>query len=182
MPIVILYYLVLFIIAGFLITVSIYISGLIYSVFMGAPYVPTQKKHIRDILKLAKLKKGQRFLEIGCGDGRVVSEAVHEYKAQGKGIEINPILITKARLIAALRKLETVEFVRADIRKMSFVDYDVIYIFLLPGIIETLKDRIEKDCKKGTIIICHGFKIDGWEKKLEYKREVKPFYTYYYRL
>ena len=182
MPLVILYYLVLLIICCFLISVSIYISGLIYSVFMGAPYVPTQKKHLKDILKLAKLKQGQNFLEIGSGDGRVVSEAVHTYKVNGKGIEINPILVTQARLIAALRKLDTIEFVRQDIRKMDFKAYDVIYIFLLPGIIETLRERIEKDCKKGTLIICHGFQIKAWEKKLEQKREIKPFYTYYYRL
>lgn len=182
MPLVVLYYLVLFIIAGFLISVSIYISGLIYSVFMGAPYVPTQKKHIKDILKLAKLKKGQNFLEVGCGDGRVVAEAVKDYQVNGKGIEINPILIAKARLIAALQKLETIEFVRQDIRKMTFKDYDVIYIFLLPGIIETIREKIEKDCKKGTLIICHGFRIAAWDEKLEHKRDVKPFYTYYYRL
>ncbi len=40
-----------------------------------APFVPTKKETIRKILKLAGVKKGKKFYELGSGDGRVVIEA-----------------------------------------------------------------------------------------------------------
>ena len=40
-----------------------------------APYVPTRMEHIRKVLKVAGVKKGKKFYELGSGDGRVVFEA-----------------------------------------------------------------------------------------------------------
>src|SRR3989344_3747698 len=97
------YFISVFSILIFIISVAIYLLGLIYSSFKGSPYVPTKRKIIQNILKSAGLKRGHKFIDIGCGDGRIVEEAV-SFGAVGTGIDINPLLIFRARLRAKLKK------------------------------------------------------------------------------
>ena len=92
-------YLLLFLF-GFLFPLLILLFALfaLVSDFKGAPYVPITQQFISQILKKAQLKKGQVFMELGSGDGRVIIEAVAKYQVQGIGIEIHPLLIIYSRL------------------------------------------------------------------------------------
>src|SRR3989338_8627805 len=83
-----------------------YSIGLLYSSIMGAPYVPTSKKHIDEILKKANLDKDQTFMELGSGDGRLVRRAVQVYGVKGIGIDINSLLVLLSRLLAARQHLK----------------------------------------------------------------------------
>src|SRR3989344_874022 len=94
----ILYLIVIFLILIFIAFVAIYLIGLIYSSFKGSPYVPTKRKILRNILKRGGLKKGQTFIFISCGDVRVVEEAISTFGAIGTGIDINPLLIVRAKI------------------------------------------------------------------------------------
>ena len=87
-----------------------YSIGLLYSSIMGAPYVPTSKKHIDEILKKANLKKDQVFMELGSGDGRIVRRAVQVYGVKGIGVDINSLLIILSKLLASRQHLEEVTF------------------------------------------------------------------------
>ena len=40
---------------------------------------------------------------------------------------------------------------------------------------------MEKEIRKGTLVISHGFKITGWEKKIVYTIKSEPFSTFYYK-
>lgn len=149
---------------------------------MGSPYVPTKKKELINFLKEAHIKKGSVFLELGCGDGRVVATAVKEYGAKGIGIDINPLLIHWARFKARLAKVPDVKFITQNIFATDLSNADIIYLFLMPKLIEKLQPKMEHDTKKGAVIISHGFKAVGWEKYLTKTIEHKPFPTYYYQL
>jgi len=148
---------------------------------MGAPYVPTSKKNIHDILMKAGLKKGQSFLELGSGDGRIVREAVKKYGVTGTGIDINLLLIFLSRFLATHEHLKNIEFKRENIFKTDFSQAHVIYFFLMPELIKKIAVRFDKEVKKGTLIISHGFKIIGWENKLIDQIDTQPFSTFFYR-
>lgn len=159
-----------------------YFIILLYSAFKGAPYVPTRAKDIQDILSHADLKSGQTFIELGCGDGRVTREAVKQYGVKGRGIDVNQALILWARLKSWLLGVPNVHFEKNNVKTMSYADIDVIYMFLLPSLIETFHNRLVREVKPDTLIISHGFKVSGWEKYLTYKRSSRTFPTYYYRI
>lgn len=177
-----LYYFLLIIELIFAFSIASYMVGLVYSSLKGAPYVPTSMKEVRFILKEAGLKKGQFFLELGSGDGRVTREAVTKYSVRGLGIDANPVLILISRLWTWFKKIKNVEFKKQDILKTDVSQADVIYLFLFPELIAKLTPTIKNRSKKNLLLISHGFKIDGFEKHLFKTIMYSPFPTYYYRL
>lgn len=166
----------------FLIAVSVYVIFLIYSSVSGSPYVPTDFKKINQILKMGNLKKKKLFIELGCGDGRVVRAAVKNYQVRGIGFDINPLLIYQAKILALIQTVqENVDFYHQDIFNIDLTKADYIYLFLLPNLIKRLTAKFNKELRKNTLVISHGFKIKGWGKKLIKTLPDKPFPTYYYR-
>lgn len=66
--------------------------------FMGAPYVPSQRRYMRRAFeKLYRLSAEDVLVDIGAGDGRVLRMA-RQFGARAVGYEINPLLWTVARL------------------------------------------------------------------------------------
>lgn len=159
----------------------IYAVGMLLSSFNGAPYVPTKQKEINQFLKEAGLKKGQFFIELGCGDGRVVRTAVEKYGVKGLGIEINIFLVWLSRLLAWRKHLKGIKFEYGNVFKTPMQDADVVYLFLMPEMLKKLVPRFERECKKSTLFISHGFRLQGWEKHLFKTIEHKPFSTFYYK-
>jgi SAM-dependent methyltransferase len=178
-----LYFIILFL-AGFLFPVlfSVYALYCIYGDIKGAPYVPTTALMVDEILRHAKLEKGQRFLELGSGDGRVVRRACGRYGVVGCGVDIHALLIIYSRLLARLQGQRNVRFLVQDFFVTDLRQADVLFLFLLPKTLKSLREKIVTECKKGTLIISHGFKIEGLEKMLESKIDRKLFPTYYYRV
>ncbi len=73
-----------------------------YAAFRGAPWVPTWKRDLRRIEKLAQLKKGERFIELGCGTGRVCRYLAKHTEANTFGIELSFLQWIVARLLSYL--------------------------------------------------------------------------------
>lgn len=178
---VILYFSLLILELVFLIGLSIYSVGLLYSSLMGAPYVPTSKKQILAILEKAGLKKGQVFMELGSGDGRIVREAVKKYGVKGIGVDINGLLIFLSNFYAKRDKLENIQFRKENVFTTDMSKVDIIYMFLMPELMRKLVPNMAKTLKKNSLVISHGFKIEGWEKRKSGEISSEPFSTYFYR-
>jgi hypothetical protein len=178
----ILYILVVLLELLFAIGFSIYTFFLIYSNLKGSPYVPTKMKEARIILENAKLKPNQLFLELGSGDGRLSRLAAKEYKVNSIGIDVNPLLNWYARLLVRWQKIPRVTILTQNIFQTDLRKADALYLFLMPKLIEKLKFKMEKELKKNSLVISHGFKVVGWENKCFKTLDRRPFPTYYYRV
>ncbi len=165
----------------FAIGFSIFTLFLFYSSFKGSPYVPTRGKEVEVILKEAKLKPKQNFYELGCGDARIARNAVKNYRVKAVAVDVNPLLIIWAKFLAKLQKLKKIEFKTEDIFKIDLSEADVVYLFLMPKLIDQLLLKLNRELKKNTLIISHGFIIEKWDRLLVKKINHKPFPTYYYR-
>lgn len=149
---------------------------------MGSPFVKTKNKTLDIILKEANLKPNQEFIDLGCGDGIVVRTAVKKYNVKGIGVDINPLLIYRAKLINHLQHTQKIRFIKQNIFDTDIKKADIIYIFLLPKFLVKLKSKLRHESKKNALIISHGFQIEGWEKYMFKTIKSKPFSTFYYRL
>ncbi len=162
---------------------SVYGASLIYSSLMGAPYVPTKKKLALEILSEIKFKKNGLFVELGSGDARITRTAVKNYPIYGMAVDVNGLLIIWSKFLGILDgTYSRIDFVTKNILSINLTQADYIYLFLFPALIQKLIPKFNKELKKGTIIISHGFLINGYENKLIKKVDRKTFPTYYYRI
>ncbi len=106
------------------------------------------------------------LIELGCGDGSVLRTVAQKWKVQGKGVDVNPILIFWARLRARHAKLTNVSFATQSIQKTDLTPATIIYIFLFPKLIDTIQQKLLIQLDQGTLIISHGFRINFLENYL----------------
>ena len=162
--------------------VMIYMISLVYSLLMGSPFVKTKSRTLDRVFKEANLKPNQLIIDLGCGDGKIVRTAAKHYKLRGIGVDINPLLIYRAKIMAKLEHLSSVTFYRQNIFDADISEADVVYLFLLPRFLVKLRAKLKNETKKDVLIISHGFQIEDWSKYMIKKIEGKPFSTFYYRL
>ena len=179
----ILYLILVFSLLIFLIFMSLYGASLIFSSMMGAPYVPTKQKLALEILKEIKFKKNGLFVELGSGDSRIVRTAVKNYSVRGMAVDINGLLILWSKILSKFDgTYPRINFVAKNILKIDLTKADYIYLFLFPALIKKLIPNFDRDLKKGTIIISHGFPVEEYKMKLIKKVDRSTFPTYYYRI
>lgn len=126
-----------------------------------APYVPTKMDNIRKILKLAGVKKGKKFYELGSGDGRVVITAA-KLKATAIGIEQSWLRVIFSRFKTSGLQLKNAKFFHGNIFSRNYTDADVIYIYLLSKGVKKLQPKLKKELKKGAIVITQTYHFPNW--------------------
>lgn len=174
--------LILLFIIVFLSSAILLVLTYMISTLMGQPFVPTNAKEMSQILVNSGLQKGQKLLELGCGDGRFLNTAVQKLGVIGTGVELNPLLAFFAKVRGWIGRTENYHIKLADIRHMSYGDYDAIYLFLFPSLIEQVQDKFLKECKSGTLVISHGFVVPAIHKHLDNTLPGSGFKTYIYKL
>lgn len=160
----------------------LYFASMLISDFFGVPFVPTRGRSLNQILEPVIFAKNDVFYDLGSGDGRLCFYMAKKYGLKAIGVELNPLLNFYSNLKQRILKQESVEFLRANFFNISLKKATVIYVFLFPEVVNKLYDKIIKECKKGTIIISHGFRIKPLISKEVMTLPQKPFTTYYYRL
>jgi SAM-dependent methyltransferase len=142
-----------------------------------APYVPTKIEAVRKILKIAGVKKGGKFYELGSGDGRVVLEAA-KLGARSIGIEQSLLRVLyskyKAHKLASHLRGGSVKFYHGNIFSKNYSDADVVYIYLLLKGVGRLETRLKKELKKGAIVITQTYHFKNWRpyKKIDLSKEI----------
>jgi len=141
-----------------------------------APYVPTKLEAIRKILKLAGVKKGKKFYELGSGDGRVVIEAA-KLGANSYGYEQSWIRVLysrwKTHKLASHSSSGNVSFYHGNIFSRDYTDADIIYIYLLLKGVTKLEQKLKKELKKGSLVITQTYHFSSWKpfKKIDLTKE-----------
>ena len=100
---------------------------------LDTPFVITPTNVVTAMLDLAKVAPGDRLIDLGSGDGRIVIAAAQR-GATGVGIEIDANLVERSRESARRLKLEDrTTFVAQDLFETDFSGYDVVTLYLLAG-------------------------------------------------
>src|SRR3989344_4526870 len=160
----------------FYILLFIFLGTFAYAGILAAPWFPTWSRDMQRFLKLADIRPGQKFYDLGCGDGKLVFAAAGA-GAEAVGFEISllPYLIALSRSLY----VKNSKIIFKDFWKADLSDADVVYIFLTPKVNPKVKIKLEKELKKGSKVIAYSWPIEGWvSMKTDLVPGQLPMYLY----
>jgi len=156
------------------IKVTIIISvtlGIIYfylPFLFGAPYMPSNRKETSSIISFAKKyskKKNPKALDLGSGNGKLIL-ALSKSGIESHGFEINPLLVWLTKLKIYLKKSRLknkISVSQENFMLENFSKYDIITIFQNNRMMKKLEGKLQKELKKGAIIISNEWKFPNWK-------------------
>ena len=129
-----------------------FLSSLPQSVLRGERVSLTDNV-IRKIFNFAKLKKGDIFCHLGCGEGNTVAIAAKEFGVKKAiGIEIDKTIADNARRHIA--GLKNAYIINTDIREADISEATVLlFWFSDSSLVDTLTKRFKKELRNGARVI-----------------------------
>ncbi|HEX2850046.1 MAG TPA: methyltransferase domain-containing protein [Acidimicrobiales bacterium] len=123
-------------------------------------WAATSDERIDTAFDLAGLARGERLLDLGCGDGRVLLRAAVLRGATARGVELDPDLASDARALLASNGVDP-EVVEEDVFTTD-LSADVVFCYLSPATLQRLRARFV-GLAPGTRVVTTGYAIPGWE-------------------
>ncbi|KAI9493609.1 hypothetical protein BDB00DRAFT_787895 [Zychaea mexicana] len=154
------------------------------------PFCPTSARRVIKALTMANVTPDDGVLDIGSGDGRLVTAAVAAFGAKrGLGIEVDAGLVELSRSLAQKvlagkeRMMDRIEFVQGDflsqVELVRDVAWSVIVVFLLPDHTEKFADLLLHHYRRGARIVALVFNLNEIpELKLVQGDEPENIYVY----
>ena len=117
-----------------------------------------------EMLKLARVGPGDYLIDRGSGDGRLVITAVKEFGARGGlGVDIDAKLVAYAKASAGEAGVaDRATFEQRDLFDTDVSRATVVTIYLLPGILGRVRDKLLAEAQPGTRVVSHGYPLPGW--------------------
>jgi hypothetical protein len=126
-----------------------------------SPWWRTSRKKARAAAKLANITSKDTVYELGSGDATFLLTCAEELGAKCVGIEIDPTrhLIAKANILKSSKR-RRVKLIRANFFDVKISDASVIFVFLVPRVLEKLKPKLFRELKKNTKIVSYRYKFE----------------------
>ncbi len=127
------------------------------------PFVVSPDAVVERMLYLAQPKAGERLVDLGSGDGRIVIEAAKRFGAKGYGVDIDPRLVklatenAKRAGVESLAAFEVKDLFETDLRGVN-----VVTMYLLPEVNLQLVPRFIAQLKPGARIVSHDYDLGPW--------------------
>ena len=132
----------------------------------GAPvqYEPTPMDVVQAMLKLAEVRADDLVADLGCGDGRIVVEAVRRYGARGLCVDIDARRIAEARRNAAEAGVaERITFRQQDLFATELKGVSVVMLFLSPDFNLKLRPKLRRELGAGARVVSHWHDMGDWK-------------------
>ncbi|MFX1483775.1 MAG: SAM-dependent methyltransferase [Promethearchaeota archaeon] len=150
-------------ILGIEVCIVIFVSWIAWSGIVGAPWVPTPKKRVRDMLEIAEVDSEDVVYDLGSGDGRIIVMAAKDFGAKSVGIEIDPLRLLWSRLSIRRNRLrDRVKVIRGNFFNVSLRNATVVSLYQGYVINKKIREKLAKELKPGTRVVSYRFILDGW--------------------
>ncbi len=155
---------------------------LLISLMRKVPYVPSGKKQVDAMVKIAKITAKDSVCDLGCGHGTLLFAAEKATKAKELiGYESAPLPLFINFLVRLFKKTK-VKILNKNFFKEDLSKYSVVLLYLLPETMDALLPKLKKELKKGTRIISNSFQFKDLKPKKVYTEKdipgIRPIYEY----
>lgn len=154
----------------FLSPLLFWMATFIYTAKRGSPYVPIKTRRYDNILKF--VKPGDKVADLGCGDGRILVEAVKKGAKKADGWELDALVYVTAlwrTAKAGLSKSDRskIHIIFGDFWNADLSKYNVIYCYQMTKYLKPFQTKLLPQLKPGTLVISPDYEIPGmryWKK------------------
>ena len=158
------------------IVISIILLSFSLSVFFGAPYFPSSRKRITEMIDMAKLKAGDRILELGSGDGRILFEiAKRGYDVVGVEINLVMVIISNIRIFFSPYR-NKIKVYWGNFWSFDASGFNTVFCYLFPITMDKIYEKLNKEMKAGSKIISNTFKSNN-AKEVDKKGRVFVYFV-----
>jgi len=127
-------------------------------------YYPTPPDTVDEMLRMAKVRKGDVLYDLGSGDGRIPIAAARQYGIRAVGIEIDPKLVTEAEQNARQADVSRmVSFRNEDMFRVDVSDATIVTLYLSEKLNVLLRPKLLRELRPGSRIISHDFRMGDWK-------------------
>ena len=143
-----------------------------------APYYPSTHEKVHAILQSISFSADDVLYDLGCGDGRVLFEAVACGCPRAVGVELDDELASLIRLKAA-ELSAPVHAITGDLLTVDFSEATVLYLYLLPKALGQIQAKVEQLMTEGRLrlVVTNTFDFPSMSMPRK-KDEMQKFITY----
>jgi len=139
-----------------------------------SPWWRTSARKATAAAKLASIKKSDKVYELGSGEATFLVTVAKTIGARGVGIEIDYTRHWFAKINALINGVsELVELKRGNFNDLKIKDADVVFVYLVPRVLERLKPKLIRELKKGTKVVSLKYKFQPGSRLSFIKSDVK---------
>lgn len=140
----------------------------------GAVFQPSPSRQLLTALLLARPRRGESFVDLGAGDGRVVALAAR-LGLSAVGYEINPLLVLAAWARLAASGLWGPGRIKAgDLWRADLSAADVVFIYGMPHLMRRFEAKLRAELKPGARVVSVDYRLPGWQPV----RSIRDVYLY----
>jgi protein-L-isoaspartate O-methyltransferase len=127
-------------------------------------YYPTPPETVAEMLRMAKISKGDVLYDLGSGDGRIPIAAAKQYGIRAVGIEIDPKLVAEAEENAYQANVSgLVRFRNEDMFRIDVSEATVVTLYLSEKLNVLLCPKLLRELRPGSRILSHDFRMGDWQ-------------------
>lgn len=136
-------------------------------IMRGAPFVPVRKERLKMAFKLVGLKPGQKIVDLGSGDGRVLITAAKQ-GIEAHGFEINPFLVLRTKMKIKKEGLQNLVFCRLrSFWRRDLSSFDVVFVYGITHIMKGLEKKLQRELKPGAKVVSFIFSFPNWQPSVK---------------
>jgi hypothetical protein len=130
---------------------------------LDVPYAGTRPEVVAKMLELASVGPQDYVVDLGTGDGRILTAAARDRGARGLGVDLDAGLIRSAQRIAEREGVaRRVSFRTEDLFATPLSEATVLTMFLLPEVNLRLRPRIFAEMRPGARVVRNAFDMGDW--------------------
>jgi len=134
---------------------------------------------VAEMLTMADVGADDVVYDLGCGDGRVIIEAVKQRGSRGVGIDLDPRRIKESIESRDRTGLQDrVRFLNEDIFKADIREATVVTLFLYPDVNLRLRSKLLGELKSGTRVVSYCHNMERWPPDRSVK--IRTSYLHYW--
>ncbi len=144
-------------------------------------FVPTPPETVDEMLRQARLRKGDVLFDLGSGDGRIPFAAAKQYGVRAVGIDIDQKLVEEATETAKREGLEhLVTFRLGDMFAADLRGATVVTLYLSDTLNVMLRPKLLRELRPGSRIVSHDFRMGDWPPEKSVRVPWKNLYRTVY--